>query len=148
MALYHRFPVTIGGGSVDYPVISIKNKSTFQGKVNHVRIRYGTVTLASDGTKPIIIKVFRNGTLTGANFQDYDTTDSVAQFDITATAYTAGAGNEPIGGTLLPKVGVARINLFSDDVVIPVYPNETVTLTAASANSTELDLFLRHIEEF
>lgn len=135
----------IPGGDIDTPVISIYNQDNFQGKTNHVRVRYGTVNIATDGTKAVKIKVFRNGTLTTPSWVNFNTYETPAQYDITSTTYTPGI---LIGGALSGKVDRQRINLFDNDVIIAVYPGETVTLTAASANATEVEIFLRVLSEF
>lgn len=136
----------IPGGNVATPVISLRNNATFQGKVNHVRVRYGTVALAVDGTKPVTWEVFKNGTLTGEVWTPKNTETSTIDYDITATAYTPS--QDAIGGTIMGKLSTVRINLFEGDVILSVYPGETITLTARSSNNTEVSTFFRWIEEF
>lgn len=128
------------------PVITLRNLVTFQGKVNHVRVRYGTVALSVDGTKPVIWEVHKNATLTGASFVPQNTETSVTEHDISATSMVVNGDN--IGGTIMGKVSTTRINLFEGDVVLAVYPGETITLAAKSANNSEVSLFFRWIEEF
>lgn len=137
---------TILGGSVDRPVISLRNNATFQGKTNHVRIRYGTVSLYTEGNKPVIWKVFKNGTLTGEVWVAKNPTTSVADYDVSATSYTPSG--DPIGGIVMGKVDTARVNLFQGDVILAAYPGETITFTAASSSGTDVSLFFRWIEEF
>ncbi len=130
----------------DVPIISLRNNATFQGKTNHVRIRYGTVSLFTDGNKPVLWKVFKNGVLAGESWVSKNPETSVADYDISATSYTPSS--EPIGGTLMGKIDTARINLFTGDVVLAAYPGEEITLTARSSNQSEVSLFFRWIEEF
>ncbi len=130
----------------DVPVISLRNNATSQGKTNHVRIRYGTVSLFTDGNKPVIWKVFKNGTLTGESWVAKNTDTSVADYDVSATSYTNS--NDPIGGVVMGKVDTARINLFEGDVILAAYPGETITFTARSSSTTTVSLFFRWIEEF
>lgn len=134
--------------AIPRPVISIRNKTTFKGITNHVLARYGTVTIATDGNKDVFITIYRNGTLTGDSFTDIDTDNSTCEFDVSATAYDPGLDNEPIGGTIMGKTDKVRINLFEDDVTIPIRPGEVVTLCADSSQASEISVFLRHIEEF
>lgn len=128
------------------PVITLRNNQSFQGKVNHVRVRYGTVALSVDGTKPVIWEVHKNATLTGASFVPQNTETSVVDYDVSATSMVVSGDN--IGGTIMGKVSTTRINLFEGDVVLAVYPGETITLAAKSANNSEVSLFFRWIEEF
>jgi hypothetical protein len=137
---------SVAGGGVIVPVITLRNNTTFQGKVNHVRIRYATVSLFTDGNKPVIIGVYKNGTLVNESFVAKNTATSVTDVDVSATAYTPSS--EPVGGVVLGRVDTARINLFKGDVIIAAYPGETITFTASSSNATELTLFLRWLEEF
>lgn len=137
---------SISAGAAPTPVLSIRNKTTFQGKQNHVRVRYGTVTLAVDGTKPVVWEVFKDGVLTGAVFADKNPVTSVTEWDDQATAITPVDTN--IGGTVMSKTSTTRINLFEGDVVLAAYPGETITLCARSTGNTVVDLFFREIEEF
>ena len=137
---------TITGGASPKPVVTLRNNSTFQGKVNHVRVRYGTIALSTDGTKDVVWEVFKGGALTGAVFVPKNPTCSVIDYDISATAFTPAGDN--IGGTVMGKVAQTRINLFEGDVVLAVYPGETITLTARSSNNSTVGLFFRWIEEF
>lgn len=131
--------------NTETPLITFKNKDIFKGKSNHVVSRYATVTLSSDGTKAVNFKVKKNATLTGAVYSDVDTNNSVSEKDTSATLISGGT---LVGGTLLGKVDRERINLFGGDVPIKVYPNETLTLSAISTASSDLNIFLRIIEEF
>lgn len=128
------------------PVITLRNNLSFQSKANHVRVRYGTIALSVDGTKPVIWEVHKNAALTGASFVSQNPDTSVADYDISATSMVVSGDN--IGGTIMGKVSTTRINLFEGDVVLAVYPGETITLAAKSANNSEASLFFRWIEEF
>lgn len=137
---------SITGGASPVPVVTLRNNATFQGKQNHVRVRYGTVALSVDGTKDVVWEIFKGGTLTGASFVAKNAATSVVDYDISATAYTPSTTN--IGGTVMGKTSQTRINLFEGDVVLAVYPGETITLCARSPNNTVVSLFFRWIEEF
>ena len=139
--------IQINGGNVVTPVITIRNLPNFQSRENHVKAKYGTVTISTAGTKDVFITIYVNAPLTGASFVDYDAINSACQFDITATAINIASIN-PIGGTIMAKTDKVRINLFSGDVVIPIYPGQDVSFCADSANSTVISVMLRHIEEF
>lgn len=130
------------------PLFSLRNNTTFQGKVNHVRVRYGTVTQASDGTKPVVIRVYNNGTLIGESWVQKNPTVSTVDYDVSATDYTPDS--DTLGGTLLGKVDKIRVNLFAEgeDVTLAVYPGETITMTAESKGNSDILTFFRWIEEF
>jgi hypothetical protein len=129
------------------PVVTLRNNSTFQGKVNHVRARYGTVTLAADGQKTFNWAVFKNPTLVGASFVQKNPQTSVVSYDVSATAISPPTPDN-IGGTVMGKYDNARINLFQGDVTLAVYPGETITLAVQSAGNGVVSAFVRWIEEF
>ena len=129
------------------PVVTLRNNPTFQGKVNHVRARYGTVTLAADGQKTFNWAVFKNPTLVGASFVQKNPQTSVVSYDVSATAISLPIPDN-IGGTVMGKYDNARINLFHGDVTLAVYPGETITLAVQSAGNGVVSAFVRWIEEF
>lgn len=153
-----RPQVAIVGG-VETVLLSIRNRETFSGKENTVRLRYGTITITSDGTKPVEFNVYLNGVpydnvAHGWGF--YDENLSVSELNINAplelTTRTIVTGlskaNELIGGTFLGKVDRDRINLFSGDAVISANAGDILTFTAKSINNTVVDFEARWIEEF
>lgn len=138
-------------------LLSIRNKDTFAGKPNTVRIRYGTITLVSDGQKSVKFKVYLNGVDRNVGtWGDYDSdlsvseinTDSPLSLTTVNPVPTVNKILEQIGSTALAKEDRDRINLFSSDVVISAFPNDTITITAESQNSSSIDVQIRWIEEF
>ena len=135
---------TING--VNIPVISLRNKATFQGRENNVKIRLGTFTPISDGTKSVEFDVYKSGILAGGVWIDQDSQNSVAEYNNTGTTFTPTG--DIVGGTGLAKVDRDRINLVKGDVILSVYPSEEVHIVASSASANEVLLYLRRIEEF
>ncbi len=129
------------------PVVTLRNNTTFQGKRNHVRARYGTVTLATDGQKAFNWSVFKNAALVGTSYIQKNSATSVSSYDISATSISAPIPDN-IGGTMMGKYDNARINLFQGDVTLAVYPGETITLAVQSAGNGVVSAFVRWIEEF
>lgn len=145
-------------GNTETVLLSIRNRVEFPvGTPNTVRLRYGTLTFVSDGTKPVEFNVYING-VNGAvgTWGYYDEQLSVSEINIDSplvlnnrTIITGVAKpNEQIGGTFLNKVDRDRINLFGSDVVIAANAGDIITITAKSANSTVIDFQIRWIEEF
>ena len=129
------------------PVVTLRNNTTFQGKRNHVRARYGTVTLVTDGQKAFNWSVFKNASLNGASFVQKNSSTSVVSYDTSATSISAPIPDN-IGGTVMGKYDNARINLFQGDVTLAVYPGEAITLAVQSAGNGVVSAFVRWIEEF
>lgn len=86
--------VSVGTGSF-IPLITIRPKTTFGGKINRVLIKDIIYDILSEN-KAAEIRVIFGGTLTGASFLPVPGT-SALEFDISATALTGG---QIIGGTL------------------------------------------------
>lgn len=139
-------------------LLSIRNKEEFAGKPNNLRLRYGTVTITSDGNKTVEFNVYLNGVRYDPNVDewgDYDANASITEMNLDAPLQLASrsivAGldkvNQQIGGTYLGKIDRDRINLFSRDVIIAANAGDIITFTALSSGATEVDFELRHIEE-
>lgn len=156
-----KFPFikrTVTGVSTEEVLLSIRNRQEFpSGSANTVRLRYGTLTLTSDGTKAVEFNVYLNGV--DGNVGEwgyYDEDLSVSEINIDSplalTNRTIVTGldkaNEQVGGTFLNKVDRDRINLFSTDVVIAANAGDIITITAKSQNSTDISFEMRWIEEF
>ncbi len=135
---------TING--VNIPVISIRNKTTFQGRENNVKIRLGTFTPISDGSKSVEFDVYKSGVLTGGVWVSQDPDNSVSEYNNTATSFVPDS--DIIGGTGLAKVDRDRINLVKGDVILNIYPGEEVHIVSSSSSSNDVILYLRRIEEF
>lgn len=151
--LIQRDGVVVPAG-IETILVSLRNKLTFAGKPNTVAIRYGTLTLVSDGQKSVRFKVYLNG-VSGGVWDSYDADLSVSEVSTTAslnltTSVIGGITkvNEQIGSTALGKVDRDRINLFSSDIIIAAHPGDSITITAESDNNTTIDIQLRWIEEF
>lgn len=143
--------------STETVLLSIRNKTTFAGKPNTVRLRYGTVTLVADGNKSVDIKVYKNGVSRAVGtWGDFDTNLSVSEINTDSPLSLTSVNpiptvtkiNEQIGSTALSKQGSVRINLFESDIVIDANPDDIITITAESTNATVIDVQLRWIEEF
>ena len=135
---------TSAGGT---PLISIRNKSTFHGKKNNVRIYIGTFTGISDGAQTVGFDIYSSGTLIGGTWTDREVNNSVTQYNNTATSFApTGSPAHVDGGTGLAKIDRDRINLVEGDVVISVRPGEELHIVA-NGNSS-VTHYLRVIEEF
>jgi hypothetical protein len=145
-------------GNTETILLSIRNRLEFPtGISNTVRLRYGTLSLTTDGAKPVEFNVYLNG-IDGdvGTWGYYDEGLSVSEINIDSplvlnnrTIVTGLAkANEQIGGTFLNKVDKERINLFSSDVIIAANAGDIITITAKSTGNTVVDFQIRWIEEF
>lgn len=106
-------------------------------------IRLGTLSIASDGSKPVVFHVYRNATLVGSSFVPFGG-DSYSSYDVSATSVVP---SEVIGGLVLNKVDTQRVNLFTNDVFLKGGHNDVITLACISSNSSDITLFQRHLEK-
>ena len=139
-------------------LITVRSKDIFQSKLNSIPVQYGTLTLTSDGNKPVAFRVYKNiADRNTGNWGDYDTNGSVLELSNDATLNittrvitpTITLRNEQIGGTFLQKIDNLRINLFGEgtDVPITAYPDESITITALSTGASTINLQLRGVEK-
>lgn len=130
---HHGVSNTKTGITTETPVLSILNKGVFQGKINRAPIRLTFTSIAADGTKPVLFRFKSGDTLTDASFSDVETNGTVISFDTSATASTGG---DELFGVGLSRTGSETISLATASVSMT--PNSHLTVTAESANSTDV----------
>ena len=100
-------------------------------------------SLSSDGTKNVSFKFIKNAGLTAPTYNDISTNTSVVDFDIVGTA--------PTGGTLALPIKLQKVDgetKFIKDLDILLNPGETMTITALSANASDVEVGIVWIEDF
>lgn len=117
-------------GNSEAAFFSFRSKTIFSSKINKVKCVITSISAAASHTKPIVLRIYKNPTLTGASWSDVDTTNSVLQTDTSATFS---------GGKLLYVVNLANssqyIEIPSDSNVSVVNPGDVITVTSDSATS-------------
>jgi hypothetical protein len=130
----------------EIPIISIKNDIIHQSKLNRVQIRPEYLSVATDATKPVIIRLRLNPTLTGTpNFTAFDAAVSTVSIDTGASGLTGG---EDILTILLGKADSDLI--FLNEFTERLHPGDilTVTAEAISGSGHEADVALSWGELF
>lgn len=127
-------------------LLSIKNPSA------NKRIITKTLEFTSEGNKSVLIRLYINNILTGT-FESWDN-DGVAEISTNATiskttSIIAGVTkiDEKIGGTTLAKEDEERFNLISGDISLILQPDDVLTFTAFSENTSNVGFQLRWEEE-
>ena len=87
--------ISVGAGGAETHVLTVQNKSTYQGVTNHVEVLItavggGTTTTTADAS---VIRLRKNATVTGTSYTDVDSLNSVMRYT-TAGTYTAGTGTQ------------------------------------------------------
>jgi hypothetical protein len=124
-------------------IITLQNKSTFHSLTNKIAIKLKSLAYAVEGTKPAIIKIYRNATLGGTpSYTDVNVQNSVVSYDT--------AGTTVSGGSLIVSYAVGKSSsdvVYGDDLDLWVYPGETLTISAQSAANTDASVSVSWIED-
>lgn len=129
-------PASIAAGA-ETVIGSMRVKSLFQGKANKIPIDFHNISGGFDGTKPHIVRVYRNTGLTGANWQNLIGDTSVVEIDLvgTLTGVTAAqlkyATAVSKDGTIDHEFATGELRLSTGD---------TLTFTVESANTSDIVL--------
>lgn len=82
--------VAVGTGALT-PILSIRNKTTFNARTNKVYLRLFFLTFGlGSGNRSVFFEVIENPVLGGESFADVDTANSPAEFDISAISLSGG----------------------------------------------------------
>ncbi len=108
---------------VEAPVLTIRNKETFQGQVNRVDTLLSLLNLSQDSVKTSTVLLTFNATLTDASFVDAQSSHSTVEVDVSATALT--------GGEILTAQGIGRTDSVSFNLQekVALLPGETLTIS-------------------
>lgn len=121
------------GITTETNILTLKNTSLFLTKTNRIVLKVNLLSLASEGTKPVLFKMYKGATLGGTpSYTDIDTGNCPLQYD---TAGTTVTGGREIYSASLAKSDSHNID-FSD-FHYHIEPNETITISATSSANTE-----------
>lgn len=130
--------------STETNILTIRNKSTFASKTNRVYVQPDFLSAASEGTKPVTLRIYVNATLGGVpSYTDISTNTSVIDYDTAGTTIT--------GGTLVAVFTLAK----SDNVEqafrefnFRLAPGQTMTFAAESTASNDVSVGISWAERF
>lgn len=112
----------ISSNTVITSIITIRNKSTFNGFTHFVPVYLNSVNVCSTGQRTAIIYIIRGGTLGGTPvWTDIDTTNSVIEFDTAGTTITGG-----IQYLAIPSSGAQSIDLSNFNIYLE--PGQTISV--------------------
>lgn len=125
-------------------IFTLKNNTTFQSKTNRVVVVPKFFTGDSDGAKSVRLSLIKNATLGGSpSYTSIDATNSVISYDTAGTTVT--------GGTLILPFFLAKVGQISEDlehIIIKLKPGETLTVSAYSAQASDIDASISWEERF
>ncbi|KKP35704.1 MAG: hypothetical protein UR26_C0002G0004 [candidate division TM6 bacterium GW2011_GWF2_32_72] len=136
--IFVREDKDIMAANTDYVVCSLRNKTTFPTANPQPNKKAVDIVLTVFGTEEnflVKFKLFKNATLTGASFTDFNATLSSVETDIAATAYS--------GGILVFSSGAQRdciknVYLKNNDYKIRLNPGDVLTMVANSPLSNQV----------
>ncbi len=132
------------GVTSEVPLLTIRCKAIYQGSINRTNVQIDLFSASTEGTKPVRIRLVKNGTLGGTPaYSDIDTTNSVVEYDTAATAVT--------GGTSVIRLELAKTDGNAtrlDQLNLFLQPGDTLTVAATSSASAEVRVSLNWREYF
>jgi len=137
-ASHRRFTVdsskTLSSGTLTN-ILTLQSPTTFQGETNRVRSALNYLSVDSDGTKPVTIRLLEGATLGGVpSYSAVDATNSVLEIDTAGTTVT--------GGTLKGEFHLSKAADLNESLIeldIDIHTGERVTLAAESAAASDIE---------
>jgi len=127
------------------PVLTIRNKTVFNSKINKTRVKILLISASVEHTKAVQLKFYSNTKLVGASFSDIGTTTSVLQKDTSATSFSNGTELFTLS---LGRTGNQLIDLTGDRFIGRLQPGDSITVTALPNSGTGADVNISfHIVE-
>lgn len=122
------------GITTEVNVLTIRNNTTFNSETNLTEVHLKSISVAVDGAKISLVKVYHNATLGGTpSYTDVDTGKSCVSYDTAGTTVT--------GGHLEAIYSVDKTGsiVFDIETTTHLYlqPGDTATVTCTSSNATE-----------
>jgi hypothetical protein len=123
-------------GATELPILTIRNKRVFQGKLNRARIAPLYLGLATLSTKPVIFRIRLDTALTGSpSFSDLDANTSIVATDSSASGISGG---NIFLTTVLGKESTEIIDLTP--LRARLFPGESITITGQAASGTNQEV--------
>jgi hypothetical protein len=135
--------VTAGAG-VETPILSLRGNTVYINRQSTAQLQIDRISVACDGTKDVLFKVYKNATLTAPRWQNVNATTSAASYDQNATAFSIGAG------TLVYAFAVnknANLTESLTDLALFLQAGDYLTITATSTAANDVAATIVWIED-
>ena len=135
--------VTAGAG-VETPVLSLRANTVYLNRQSTAQLQIDRISVACDGTKTVLFKVYKNSTLTAPRWQFVNSTTSAASYDQNATAFSVGSG------TLVYSFSVSKTGNSTEqltDIDLFLQAGDYLTITATSVNANDVAASIVWIED-
>ncbi len=125
-------------------LLTLKNLATWQSVTNRVRMQLRQLSVGTDGTKNVTIRMTKNTTLGGSpSYANYSANTSPAQYDTAGTTLTGGTR---VFSGVMQKTDSKIFDLDSWGIVLA--PGETVTISAQSSSGVDVDVAVHWVDLF
>jgi hypothetical protein len=121
--------------NVENIVLNLSNRLQINGFANQSEILLNSLSISTDGSKSVLIKIIKNPTTIGANTTTdysnltyYNESQSLILYDTTADTYTGGS---IVFQFILPKVDARIIDLTP--LALFIARDEEIIITAGNA---------------
>lgn len=135
--------VTAGAG-VETPILSLRASTVYLNRQSTAQLQIDRISVACDGTKNVLFKVYKNATVTAPRWQNVNATTSAASYDQNATEFSVGAG------TLVYAFSMAKTANATEsltDISLFLQAGDYLTITATSANANDVAATIVWIED-
>lgn len=135
--------VTAGAG-VETPVLSLRANTVYLNRQSTAQLQIDRISVACDGTKTVLFKVYKNSTLTAPRWQFVNSTTSAASYDQNATGFSVG------NGTLVYSFSVSKTGNSTEqltDIDLFLQAGDYLTITATSVNANDVAASIVWIED-
>ncbi len=129
--------------TTEVPILAVRAKTTYQSVTNLISPLVGAFSFVTDGTKSVIFRIYRGGSLTGASWSDFNTNTSSLESDTSASALS--------NGVFVFAYDLAKIDSKVDKIEdwnLVLEPGEILTITAQSAGSNDVNVTVLMEEPF
>ena len=135
--------VTAGAG-VETPVLSLRASTVYLNRQSTAQLQIDRISVACDGTKDVVFKVYKNATLTAPRWQNVNATTSAASYDQNATGFSVGSGTL-VYAFVVNKAANATESLT--DIALFLQAGDYLTVTATSASANDVAASIVWIED-
>jgi hypothetical protein len=135
--------VTAGAGT-ETPILSLRASTVYLNRQSTAQLQIDRISVACDGTKTVLFKVYKNATLTAPRWQYVNATTSASSYDQNATGFSIGTG------TLVYAFAVSKTGNTTEsltDIALFLQAGDYLTITATSANANDVAASIVWIED-
>jgi len=126
---------------VETPVLSVRANTVFRGRSSTGQLELTRLSVASDGNKPVTIRLYKGGTLVAAQFVG-TSVNSCSAYDTLASSFSGGT---LVFSSVLSKSGSSTEDIL--DLGLSLSVGDTYTVTAQSVNASDISVSLSWAED-